>query len=99
MTCTNCETARTFPEYRMFDPACLHCGARLIQLLGRLPIGASECTARRRNELAIWLHHGHQEADLRSLAKGPIPLAPGGQDPSLESAVLIPVKPRLRGKK
>ena len=34
--CQDCLHARANPEYRFHDPACIHCGARLIQKLGRL---------------------------------------------------------------
>ena len=60
----------------MFNPACLHCGARLIQYLGTLPIAPAECAQRRRAVLADWMAHGHAESDLRSLAKGPLAIAP-----------------------
>lgn len=100
MTCSNCETARTFPGFRMFDPACLYCGARLIQLLGKLPIGVTEVTARRRQVLADWIVHGHTEADLRRLAKGPLSLAPTGLVEVMESAhQLTQVKPLSVGRK
>lgn len=99
MTCTNCETAREFPDYRMFNPACLHCGARLIQLLGRMPIGNADCTARRRQVLVDWMARGHSEADLRRLAKGPLALSPTGQVKPTASAPHTPSKPRCRGQK
>lgn len=76
MTCKNCDIARWFPEHRMFDPACLHCGARLIQYLGRLPIPASECRQRRQAMLALWLKQGHSEAVIRELVKGPLAICP-----------------------
>ncbi len=62
--------------HRMFNPACLHCGARLIQRLGKLPRPKDEITARRRQVLSDWMAQGHSESDLRRLAKGPVPLAP-----------------------
>ncbi len=76
MTCKNCDIARGFPGYRMFNPACLHCGARLIQSLGLLPIPASECRDRRRAALALWLKQGHSEAVIRELVKGPLAIQP-----------------------
>ena len=60
----------------MFNPACLHCGARLIQSLGRLPIPASECRQRRQAMLALWLKHGHSEAVIRELVKGSLAIGP-----------------------
>ena len=74
--CPNCQTAKTHPQHNWFNPACLHCGARMIQHLGRLPIAASEIAQRRRQVLADWTAHGHTEAQLRALAKGPQALAP-----------------------
>jgi len=76
MTCKCCQTARSYPEYRMFDPACLYCGARLIQFLARLPIGQTECTQRRRAMLALWIEHGHNEQEIRRLVKGPLAIGP-----------------------
>lgn len=76
MTCKCCQTASWFPEYRMFDPVCLHCGARLIQFLARLPIGQTECTQRRRAMLALWLKYDHSEAEIRRLVKGPLAIGP-----------------------
>lgn len=63
----------------MFNPACLHCGARLIQRLGKMQRPKDEITARRRKVLADWMAMGHSEADLRALAKGPVPLQPVGE--------------------
>lgn len=60
----------------MYSPACLHCGARLIQKLGKLGRPSAEVTARRRVVLADWMAYGHSEVELRRLAKGPVPLAP-----------------------
>lgn len=62
----------------MFDPACLYCGARLIQRLGTLRMRPrDEIIARRRKVLADWVAMGHSEADLRALAASKTPaLAP-----------------------
>ena len=80
MTCTNCENAHQWPgtvASRTYTPACLYCGARLIQALGKLRRPREEIAERRRKVLADWMAHGHPEADLRSLAKGDaLPLAP-----------------------
>lgn len=62
--------------HTLFSPACLHCGARLIQRLGTLPRPRDEITARRRAVLSDWMAYGHSEQELRKLAKGPVPLAP-----------------------
>jgi len=81
MPCECCERARSFLDYRMFSPACLHCGARIIQLLGRMPIAQSECTRRRRENLADWVAWGHSEAEIRRLVKGPLAIAPEPEQP------------------
>lgn len=67
--CNCCQAARLYPAHNQFNPACLYCGARILQHLGTLAIPPSECRNRRRNELAIWVAHGHSEAQLRELAK------------------------------
>lgn len=103
MTCKNCEIARTFPQYRLFNPVCAHCGARLIQCLGRLPIPARECRQRRQAMLALWLKHGHSEAQIRELVKGPLAIAPiqpvpqTGPAGGTACASHTPAKPRSRG--
>ena len=74
--CDCCNAAKEAPAHAWFDPACLHCGARLIQRLGKLPRPRDEITARRRKVLADWVAYGHAEADLRELAKGALALAP-----------------------
>ena len=84
MTCANCDIARTFPGYRWFCPACVYCGARLIQHLGTYRITTQECVQRRRVVLADWMAHGHTEAQLRALAKGPLAIAPAqASEPSI----------------
>jgi hypothetical protein len=74
--CPNCNTAKINPRFAWFNPACLHCGARMIQHLGSLPIASSEIAQRRRQVLLDWAEHGHTEQALRQLAKGPLAIAP-----------------------
>ena len=78
MTCTSCQASReTSGLWKIFDPACSHCGARLIQKIGRLQLGATESTARKRAALVTWLELGHSESVIRGLAKaGELALAP-----------------------
>ena len=76
MSCENCAVAKKNPAWRMFNPACLYCGARLIQVLGMLAITRTDCRDRRRAVLADWGAQGHAEADLRRLAGGPVALPP-----------------------
>jgi hypothetical protein len=53
----------------MFDPACIYCGARLIQRIGKVGNTNAEITQRRRVVLADWMALGHDEAEMRELAK------------------------------
>ena len=76
MICSCCDTAREFSAYRMFNPACLHCGARMIQRLGAMEISQPDCVRRRRAALAVWMEYGHSETELRRLAKGPPAIGP-----------------------
>lgn len=66
--------------FNRYSPACLHCGARLIQALGKLDRPREEIAQRRRAVLADWCAYGHAESDLRKLAKGPVPLEPVSSD-------------------
>jgi hypothetical protein len=75
----------------MFTPACVYCGARLIQRIGLLPIPPSEITARRRVVLRDWMAHGHSEQNLRQFAKGSTALGPA---PSTERDSRTPKKRR-----
>ena len=74
--CNCCQAARLYPQHNQFNPACLYCGARIIQHLGTLQIPQSDCTRRRRDALATWVAHGHNEAQIRALASGPLALTP-----------------------
>lgn len=83
--CDVCSVVRKhFPRdaqaYRMRCPACVHCGARLIQKMQS--VFALSPPARReksRAVLADWMAHGHSEADLRRLAQsGAWAVAPAG---------------------
>lgn len=76
MTFSNCKIARSSPKYSMFNPACIHCGARIIQCLGTLPIAASECSARRKAMLKVWTDWGHSEERIRALVKGEMAFGP-----------------------
>jgi hypothetical protein len=78
--CIDCHRASIGPGYPLHCPTCLWCGARLLKTIGRMQITADQSVARRRKVLADWVAHGHSEAELRALAKGPPPLAPTGQD-------------------
>lgn len=74
--CPCCRIARQFSDYRMFNPACIYCGARMIQTLGKLRIPASQCSARRTAALHAWMEYGHDEQQIRSMVKGPLAIGP-----------------------
>lgn len=86
MTCDCCKAAQEAPAYRLYCPTCLWCGARLIRKLGTLPRTRDEITARRRQVLQDWMSYGHEESELRRLAKEKACFAPSGPVESTESA-------------
>lgn len=94
--CKDCQAAKESPDYRMFDPTCLYCGARLLQRLESLPIGVTECRQRQKSALSLWQTMGHAEQDLRRLYKGPLSTGPE-KGPGSEAQV--PTKPRYPRKK
>lgn len=67
--CKPCNIARTVPAYPLFSPACIYCGARIIQLLGTLPIDPIAIRDRRLANLAVWVEFGHSEQTIRQMAK------------------------------
>jgi hypothetical protein len=79
----------------MFDPACICCGARIIQMLGNMPLTQADCRARRRAQLAAWVEQGHDEAEIRRLVAGPWCVGPL-VEPVPES--VSPVKAKRRAK-
>ena len=76
MKCKQCAVARDFAAYRFYNPACIYCGARLIQRLALRDISNAECTTRRKAVLADWVAWGHSEAEIRRLVKGGPALQP-----------------------
>lgn len=81
MTCQDCAITRENPLWALFNPACLHCGARLIRRIGKLPIAQSQARERRTKVLQDWMKHGHDEQAIRELVKAPgVPIQPTGQD-------------------
>lgn len=71
--CRDCQAAReTSGKWRYFDPRCIHCGARLIQRLGKLrTVTQAEIQQRRRAVLADWIAQGHAEKEIRELVALP----------------------------
>lgn len=60
MSCTDCQAAReTAGHWRTYNPRCIHCGARAIQVL--------RTTERRQAILRDWVAQGHSETLIRSL--------------------------------
>lgn len=76
MPCQPCSVIhkhyRNDPQaYRQHCPTCPYCGARLIQKLQRMyQLTAEQRRDRCREALQQWLAMGHDEAQLRKLAKG-----------------------------
>lgn len=80
--CADCEAARTTGgHWRMYDPLCLWCGARLLQVIRGLPmVDRASKTARMKRVLVDWVSYGHSEKALRAMeAEGSMPLAPRGE--------------------
>lgn len=80
--CTDCAAAReSRGHWYRFDPACLWCGARLIQQIKQLTHRpAAERSSRCKTVLTDWMSYGHAERELRDLAaSGSMPFAPHGQ--------------------
>lgn len=57
-------------ELNRYSPACVNCGARMIRAIQALRIPPEEKSARCRRVLEDWVAHGHNEQQLRLLAKG-----------------------------
>ncbi len=93
--CEDCAVAREHPLHRLFNPACLWCGARLIQHIRRLKgiRPTDELTARCKVVLKDWMAYGHAESELRALCDGPMAIQPIGQARTGES------EPPKRGKR
>lgn len=78
MSCECCAAARECGNYgRLFDSLkCVYCAARLIQRIGKIKIGVTECTARRKKALADSVAAGLDECLIRKLVKGFMALEP-----------------------
>lgn len=93
--CDCCEAARSNAWHSLFDPACLWCGARLIQCIRRLKgiRPRDELTARCQVVIRDWVAYGHAESELRALCDGPMAVQPIGLASTGES------EPPKRGKR
>jgi hypothetical protein len=76
MPCQDCSNARASSGYRIFDPLCLWCGVRLIQMLRTLNRPAAEIAKRQRVVLTDWEAQGHSRAEMLALVSGPLALEP-----------------------
>lgn len=79
MTCETCTATRICAGHnRVYDPLCLWCGARYIKQLGQFggTFTNAEIAQRRRDVLRDWMAFGHDETEMRELAKGPMPVEP-----------------------
>jgi hypothetical protein len=68
--CTDCLAAReSRGAYRVYNPLCLYCGARILQMMPKVCSTNAETTQRRRAMLKVWVDLDHDEIELRELAK------------------------------
>lgn len=75
--CSDCSASRICAgHHRMFNPACIHCGARLIQSIPKFCKTTVEATQRRQAALKTWVEYGHSEQAIRELVAGPMAFAP-----------------------
>lgn len=75
--CKDCSAAReTSGLWRMFDPLCIYCGARLLQRIPKFCRTNAEASQRRKAALDDWMKYGHAEAEIRALVAGPAAYEP-----------------------
>lgn len=86
--CSDCAATREAPGWSMFNPACLWCGARLVQRIRNLPRPGAEIKARQSKVLEDWQAMGHDRSELLRLSRTECPVAP------LDSEPPTPTKPR-----
>lgn len=73
MRCEECRTASdNYPTHRIFNPLCKYCGGRYIRMIGQQPMTEQGITAWRRKVLSDWIKYGHEESELRRLARLPL---------------------------
>jgi hypothetical protein len=72
--CIDCQRSADGAPWNLFCPSCLFCGARLIRWIGRLThVPPEQRRQRQRRVLSDWMAYGHQEQELRTLAKQDTP--------------------------
>lgn len=77
--CEDCRRATAGPGWRLYDPACLWCGARLIQSIQNLKgrVSPVRIEQRVKHVLLGWTHYGHNSQELLAMANEPnLPLQP-----------------------
>lgn len=68
--CPECAIATDFHEHRWFNPACLYCWARSIQLVGTFAWTKTRIYEERQRMLNEAEKAGFSRAEVRELAKG-----------------------------
>lgn len=109
MACADCNIARQQPEYRVFDPKCLWCGARYFQLLRQVPprelVDGMDTKPETKDQrthwmtqvLDTWQKQGHDRARLRELGMAAvIPYEPVTGTAGAEGEVIAPPKPKRK---
>ena len=78
--CPDCQRAREYPDLttKLFNPACLWCGARYIQQLPGLVGGSKEREEKgRAHILRVWGAQGHDTAMMLEMSmRGEVPYQP-----------------------
>jgi len=90
LMCDQCTIARVQPDYRLYNPACLWCGARIIQCATAWHQPAQTVAERRRHSLALWVAHGHSEEKIRALVKGSLAIEPVSPVPAAKDRSVKP---------
>ena len=80
--CATCYTDMVCAgNYMVFDPRCVHCGARYIQRIKPVNAPRVDCTAWRKQVLADYVAQGFDEQDIRAMvAKRDIPTQPAARE-------------------
>lgn len=77
--CKDCASAQeTHGHWKQCNPLCLFCGVRMIQFISRMQKPLLELAQAKRKWLDHWLTFGHDELEIRRLAKGSMCVAPKG---------------------
>ncbi len=74
--CADCAIARGYADHRVFNPACIHCGARYVQSLHKLALRPAQIKDRVDHVLTVWGELGHPAKEILKLSKGDLPTEP-----------------------